>query len=345
MKKTKLAKDAEIPIKAILPLALFVLLAALYNEFFQTPAQLISHTQKIFVNPLNSPVFGQITQLKIQNKNGELMAQKEQKLSDHYWFITSPKKMLAKSEIIEAMIDQIKNFQIMRTLKYDDINLANFSLSPPLSQISFFDQQNKDISFFFGLVNPIDNSFYFHTTNKRAIYQSKGQDHNFISAGLNDLVENRVFLPQIKNINQIEVFYNYRTYTRQVLHIEKQAEQWVDNKKRKLDEKKVNDYLNKLASYTSTIILDHIQTPEEGDLIDSNHLEVRLWNKTEQIQTYKIYESFSQKDLKINTNSKDQVLIVSPIHISPMLVDKGILNAIKINEQSLMTSKYDSYFY
>ena len=236
--------------------ALILLTGALISELFQSAPVPVDVAQ-IYINPIPENIEKDAIKITFENKIGEFQMEKILDLDSpkvNTWRLNEPRSLPAKSTTIFQIFETLKEITVRKLHQYEPINIASYSLDNPLVNINIQTSQGN-VEIKFGLINPIDNSAYMTVSNNQNIYQIENLKFPLDSYNLQNFIESRIFISQVEEIQEFRI-YRGNVSASAAFKITKVNETWQDSRERELDKTRVEDFLRKILSLKSSVILD-----------------------------------------------------------------------------------------
>ena len=133
---------------------LVVLFFMVMSEFFQVSRYPSEHLLA-FKNPIERPILDRLSFMTITNPLGTYELAKR----GDSWQLLKPRNLMASGDLVEQIIESLRNLKVRKLYEKDKINLQSFSLHRPTIEINLgaFDLAQK---IKVGILNSIDDSTY-----------------------------------------------------------------------------------------------------------------------------------------------------------------------------------------
>lgn len=315
-----------------------LLSGAVISEFFQAPvitSKELSNLQFLFTSDQidgvdNISLASNLGRFSLAKNNGQ-------------WIITQPRRINANENTINKLLDSLKNVKIKKIFPKDPINLSNFSLDNPTSTITLKNEEGVNETISFGLINPIDNSTYVVSDSDNAIYHVNAVKFSLEKLDLPSLIDSRVFSYAPNDIRAITVINSGKL---RFAFERNKNDIWVSGKSA-LDDERVQDFLVKLTSFKSNLILDK-RTDKMNERIDrylqKPYFKIIVKIKTgEEIEYDLSWVLSSLPDL--NIEKKENFIIRASNREHPFLVSKEYLSVLYKRIKSFRPSPLNKIIY
>ena len=145
-------------------LILLALLGALflYVKFFEKGAKKEEGQVQVFSLDRNS-----VTRIELKKNNKETVLIKES--SSGKWMLL-PKNVLARKDVVDAMLDELSDFTAERKISEDLKNRKLFGLDKPQYFLNVFQGKSMAASVVFGDNSPVGGMVYMKEDKKPALY-------------------------------------------------------------------------------------------------------------------------------------------------------------------------------
>lgn len=268
-------------------LLLFILLlvsSALYSHFFQAPIEQFD-AKKLEFNPLKKELIEGIKSIEITNKFGTFLLQKDpdsvdfngdgfdDETHDLAWIIKTPAVTGilsgAKAGTINLILTDLRNMITKKSYRYDEINLSNFVLDKPTLAIKLATEKENQTALGLGLINNDKKVQYLGFQGEKSeIYEINHFNWGIEGLALANLLDSKVFLGNNKNIETVEIYRGKNLDVDPIMALLNKDQTWYDASYEALSDKKVQDFLKKLFSIKSNVILDQL-TEEAQAAVDA----------------------------------------------------------------------------
>lgn len=341
-------------------LLLFILLlisSALYSHFFQAPIEQFD-AKKLEFNPLKKELIEGIKQIEFTNKVGTFILQKDpdsvdfngdgfdDETHDLAWIIKSPILSGAKAGTVNLIMTDLRNIVTKKSYRYDDINLSNFTLDKSTLTLKLTTEKEAHTTATLGLTNTDKQVQYLGFQGEKSeIYEINLFNWGIDTLTLSNLIDSKIFLGNNKNLETLEIYRGKNLDVDPLMAILKKDQTWYDSSYESLSEKKVQDFLNKLFTIKSIMILD--QLSEEGQAAIDAQMEKPMYtlilkNKSNDGVAYTISDAFSFiPGVKMDRKS---IIISVSNRPHPYLIGKESLPNININSTDLRESTLKKLF-
>jgi hypothetical protein len=253
---------------SILGFTLLAISLVIYAEFFRRNEK-NSNVENTYSNIFNAKEFGNIVEVNLKNRLGSF----ELKSVDGKWKLLNPREIDAKMEAVNLIIQKVNELKIIKIYEKDAINLSNFSLEQPSISISLKNEAQQNLTYSFGLLNPIDNTTYVTSSNEKVIFQVNSLGRRLETMSLSNFLDSKIFSVPYEKINSYSIFRG--TTKNAQLKITKQKEGWKSSTGRLLDGGPLKKYFEVLSNLSSTHIIDEID--EELKTAIDEYLEKPLY--------------------------------------------------------------------
>lgn len=327
---------------------LVVIISAAFSQFFQAP-KMAKKGFSEFQNLLRPSEILGLKKLVITNGLGTYHLEKFDNSQDSDWRIVKPRKLPAKSQIINNFVKLLEQTKIRTVHVRDSINISNYSLDNPSLEIKLLNNEGSETVLNFGLVNPIDNSTFVTLSDQKAIYHIDNIKNSFSKLGLTALIDSRVFPFTTNDISELRIqrFSNKKGKT--LFHIKRSTSDWVNPRGKLLNKDRVDKYLNKLFSTKTNSILDSI-SEEQSEQIEnyfnnpSYKVLVKMVNGKEfNFETTYLVQKIS--GIKIDKNKSFLIRNSNDKGNFIYVLNKDVLSLLYRSEREMKTFEIKKLFY
>jgi hypothetical protein len=321
-----------------------VLITALVTDFFRAPSNNIETLGK-YQNLFSNDSFKELEKISLKNQLGTFSLEKEQGGED--WKLTSPRTLPAKTNTINHILEALKGIKIKKIYQKDPINIANFSLNPPLLSIKFSRTNKKAKTIKFGLVDSISQSTYLSISDKKAIYQIEILQGSLEKLGLQDFIDSKIISIHLEHVSSIKIFKGEKSQKNLLLNIFQEGEKWQGDGGQELSEDKVMHFISDLIGLRSVVILDEIPDilKERIDQYLANPLYTvilgDLGNNSYQYIVTPILTSLPG----LKMEAKHNFIISASNRKYPYMLNKGHLNLFNKRQQAFTKLPLKKFFY
>lgn len=234
-----------------------IVLGVFRSELFQAPISQSTEINRLRL--LISPEeIESIHTLSLSNRLGEM---KIEKSKSGKWQILEPRRIDARPEFVESILDHMSEFIIQSIHERDAINIANYSLENPEMEVEFQSHATGKLrKISLGLINTVDRSFYVSDSESNAIYLIKADFHILRTVKLTDIIDARIFTLGISDIQEFSLYQGLPTISKQKVHFFHKNGNWVTKNGSPLRASRVESFLNKLFALKSSQIIDNDAT-------------------------------------------------------------------------------------
>ncbi len=321
-------------------LAALLLLLSLnitYSVIFQKDSTSVFNTDK-YIDLIDSEIFKNIKFIEIDNKFGKFKIQKE----TYSWQVISPKEFPANNDILNQFIKDLESIKVLKTFSNDEINRQSFRLNSPQVQITV--ESLANITLNIGLINPVDNSAYIHIKGQDKIYQISGLSTYFSTFDFSDFVNSKVFNFPLSVIESLKL-YKYNS-DKPNLHFNLVNGEWVDSNNKALDSSKVKEFLLKLISMNTFIILDHLSDDQKkfvDDYLNRKLGKIIIESKEGEVEFTVTQIIRKGKVLKLKDN---QVFLVKASNLNfYFVINKSLIGLFDTTNSKLKSPSINKIFY
>ena len=306
--------------------------AGAFSEFFQTPLTTnndLEPWQQLFT----PRQLANVQEMELSNKLGTFRFLKRPNSDQGEWDMVHPRKLKADGNTVTKIFAAIQQIKVLKLHPKDSINLSHYSLGNPASTLKLTDADNKKIVLKTGLVNPIDNSTYMTLSDKAPLFHIEKINVPLESLNLSNFIDSTIFSPPLNEITKIEIYRGSRLN----LSAQLQDDQWIDQRKRVFNKERIQDFLKKMLSLRSLLILDETSKKLEtaiGRYTRRPLYTIKIQNRENRIDTYKITYPLSKlADIKIEKGQNSLVTKSDGSH--PVLIHKEHLSVFTVKESRL----------
>ena len=264
-----------------------------------------------------------MSSLKITNALGRYDVKK----TGGTWHLVFPRKLQARQDFVQEIIDALRNISVQRLHDKDKINLQSFSLHNPTSTIELKTPSGQTKQFKIGLFNTADNTTYITDEQSSKIYQINAPKVALQSLGLSDFINSSLFNEFMGKTQRIEITKYPSKRRPPTLTLIQKEDSWTDVRKRKLNNQKVQTLLEKLLSHKAKVILDKRPQRLEKYItrtMKNPFFSVAFFRSEKDKSVYKFsYPLRSVPGMKVK--KKELILVTSSEREHPFLADKSIL--------------------
>ena len=303
---------------------LVILFFMVMSEFFQVSHNL-SGPLLAFQSPIEKSILDRLNFLTITNRLGTYELEKR----GTSWRLLKPRNLMARTDLVEQIVDSLRNLKVRKLYEKDKINLQNFSLHRPTIEINLaaLDLAQK---IKIGILNSIDDSTYIVDDKSSLIYQIDLLRVAIQSLSLSDFINPRIFKESVAQVQRIHVKKHLEGHSASRLAIVRKNKHWIGRNKRKLNQDRVNELLSKLFAKKADVILDQRSKALEDHIkrtMGHPFFTVSVEQNDVEKTIYKIsYPLNSLSDIKLE--KKKFVLVTSSQNAHPVLVEKSILDLL-----------------
>lgn len=292
-----------------------LLIASVIGELSQTTNK-NSNQSLLTKNPISKDILENIKVISINNSLGDFTVEKK----DGLWWIRKDRPLYANPNISEKLMESLRNIKVEKVLENDALNRNYFSLNNPIFSVTLNDLLKLE----FGLINSIDNSTYFTFTGSKNIYQAKVLDFDIQTLNLNDIFYRQLFRAKPNEIVYLELITN-RTSRLKLNYVNNQ---WLDQNKRVLNEKKVNSFLIDIFTRNADVVIDQNKDEVYSKVdryIKNAPFELRFKNKSDRSFSYKFTNPVKELT-PLEIEKRKYLLMKGNDDYYPILVDKDFVN-------------------
>lgn len=303
-----------------------LLFGAAFSHFFQAPTD-SNHDLSKFTSLFNTSTLENSDSITLSNQIGSYSLKKILVPSGVKWSLVSPRKLDAKAQSINGLLETLKKIKIKKIFNKDPINLSNFSLNDPIISIVLGNEKAETTETLqIGLTNPIDSSTYVTFKNKDAIFQVDSLVSPIETYDLAMFIDSNVF-PSVANIiSQLEIYRGPRS-GKPVLTLKRKENIWLDQQNREINQDRAQEFLAKIVSLKSQIILDVTDEEQQKNIDRYTAKPSYTIILTENGSEVSYMATGLINKLPGIKNEKWQSLIITSSNKShPMIVSKDALN-------------------
>jgi hypothetical protein len=196
--------DRKIVYSCWLTLILFltVIIAGTITELFQAPT-ITTHDLDRYIYLFDQNYFKVIDKIVIKNSLVSFTLEK----GPDRWMMAEPRRLPIDDNALQSLFTTLEEIKIKRTLTYEPINLTNYNLTNPTTEI-LLSAGEDTTSIKIGLVNPIDDSCYIALEERDAIYHASNFSSKIDSIDLTTFIDARVFDIPIEEITDLAIQIN-----------------------------------------------------------------------------------------------------------------------------------------
>lgn len=314
----------------ILSFTLGILTLLAYSEIFQNSLTK-NDFEKFSANPVSSDILDNIKTIQFKNRLGKFTITRDQ---NENWLLIAPRKMPAKKNTIEKILDAFRDLPIRTLHQYEPINLQSFSLDRPIMLIDFFTKLDEQVSVKVGLVNPINSTSYLTVSGKDVIYQTDILKNKLELLDLSDFINSNIFSHEIKNITKFDVYHGEQSQSHNTL--EKVGNNWISKRYKTISQENVDKTLLDILNIKSHMIID---TKDEKLLnFINNYLKNPRYRVIVQERNKKVTYTVTQliksvPELKLE--KRQYFIVKSSERQFPHVIDKKYLEYFLINYKDL----------
>ncbi|MDO9181558.1 MAG: DUF4340 domain-containing protein [Bacteriovorax sp.] len=232
-----------------------VSLAAIFSDLFQNPIKTgseIIEQAKLFT----SSDLGLVKNITLKNKSGEFAFERNENNQISPWHMVSPREISANSLFIEKLFNALTTIKVKKIFPEEQINISNFSIDKPTSTLNITDQNGKEMTIVFGLMNTIDNSTYIKISGRNGIYHVEAPNVSLENASILNLIESQIISINLDTIVSFKIYRGNKKNISPQLEIKKQEDTWFDRAGNTLPKDKIDDYFHELSNLKSSFIID-----------------------------------------------------------------------------------------
>jgi hypothetical protein len=289
-------------------------------------------------NPIHPSFLAAIQKIELKNHLIQVRLEKKSinENSKATWMLLAPKKLTANNVIIEGILDSLKNIRVKKIFEKDQLNLSNYSLQDPLVSLILSDSLNHVLTLSIGMVNPIDNSAYMMVSDSNKIFQTEILSSSIENLGLADFIESYIISLASEDIVEINIFQNKN----KLMQLSKTGDSWVNQNDVLLANEKVDDYLAKLFSLKSQMILDEVAPSALGTIkkyMQSPSYLLEIRDKHDNKKTYEFSSVIDQDIAELKLSKDKHVVVKASDQEKPHIIDKTYIDLFTIKDKELTT--------
>lgn len=324
-------QDASRQTTTLWALFCFVLLligGAILSELFRAPSQRndpLGQYRTLF----SAEQIQKTKYLKVDNQLGVLELAK----SNEKWRLTSPRQLPAVEGVIKQILGVLQNIKVLNVYEKDPINVSNFSLKTPILSVSFGESPGEIETIELGLVNPIDETLYIAVESQNAIFQVNSFEQKLEKLNLPDFIDTRIFNIDKDHIVQFSIYNRAIEAGQKLVHFERDqaTKKWQGKDRRKLDQIKVNQFIDSVIGLRSQLILDQ-QSQQQVSAIEP-YLKKPQYTIEIITKSGGSYDFIVSKPVStipgIKIEKRQNVLIYSNTNKRPFFINKSNINILK----------------
>jgi hypothetical protein len=327
---------------------LLVGITTLYSELFQAPLKEFD-AKKLATNPLKIELLEGIKSIEFTNSQGNFHFEKDpdsvdlnndgldDETKDLAWMMTSPYTNGAKPQVIEEIFEFLRKLSPKKAYQFEPINLTNFSLDKPLLSFNLLTEKAKNVNLTLGLTNNETETTYVGIDGKdqKNIYAIAKTELNIMNSGVGAMIDNKIFMGNNLNLDIIEIYKGKELDKDPQLVLLKKDQQWYGANYEGVSTEKVQDFLEKIFSVKSLMILDKLNDEgqeEVAKLRADPEVTVILKNRSNSGVAYTISQAISSLP-GVKLDRKSAIIWVSN-RAYPYLVGKESLNTLISGKQN-----------
>ncbi len=245
--------------------ALLLSAVGFFAEIFQAPP-IPEELAQLIKNPLPMEHYQKLRRMSFSNKMGQFLFENTDPDGDPQgpWLMTSPTAIKARKDFFLKTLKVLSDIEIRHTHGLDTINLQSFSIDRPLYTLTLEPVKGTPLEISFGLINPIDNSTYFTVKGHEWIYQSNTLPIAFESVTPDELVDSKPLALNFALLKQIEVMS--APFEAPAVKLTRVESEWLDPRGKRLDRKKVDQFLRDLQDLRSYMVLDKLTEEQQQEV-------------------------------------------------------------------------------
>ena len=318
MQKRKLASNLILFLFFI-----FVTIAALFSDIFQTPiksvSQVIEQAQLFTTQNLEL-----IKRISLKNKSGEYIFERDTSTQPNLWHMVAPKEISANSLFIEKLFNSLTSIKVKKTYPDEKLNTSNFSIDKPTSTLNLIDQNGKTITILFGLMNTIDNSTYLKIIGRNDIYHVEAPSVSLENANLLNLIESQIISMNIDTITSIKILHGNKNEDFPLLEISKKDGRWLDHFGNLLSKENINLFFRDLTNLKSSFIIEKptdLQKRQISNLTKSSDYTISIEDDKNVIFKFDV-GGFVKEIADIDLKNEEYFLITLPNESTTYILKK-----------------------
>ncbi len=235
---------------------MFVILvsfSAFLSEILKAP---IKKTSEIIEQSLlfSNKELELVNKISLKNKSGEYIFERTSMEVKSPWGMTSPRTVATGSVLIEKLFNTLNLIKTKKLMADTKTNSLNFSLDKPTATLTLTDKNQKTYLLEIGLVNTIDQSTYVRMSGKNGIYHIETPSESLENLTLDDFIESTIFQLQAPNLLSFKI--TKKGMPLDLVNLSKKDNIWQSLDGKKLNLKKVEDFINEFFKMKSSFILD-----------------------------------------------------------------------------------------
>ncbi|MFZ4715064.1 MAG: DUF4340 domain-containing protein [Bacteriovoracaceae bacterium] len=340
--KTVGIKKDTLSIWLLLAFCLLIAVTTLYSELFQAPLQEFD-AKKLASNPIKVELLEGIKSAELTNAQGIFHLERDpdatdlnndgldDETRDLAWSMTSPYTNGARAQVLEQIFELLRKLSPKKAFQHEPINLANFTLDKPIFTLKLQTEKGKTVLFSMGLTNNETGTTYVavESAELKNIYAIAKTESPLGTIGAGSIIDSKIFMGHNSNLDIIEVYKGKELDKDPLLVLLKKDQAWYGANYEGMNAEKVQDFLDKLFSIKSLMILDKVS--EEGqEELEKLRLEPEitmiLKNRSNSGVAYTISNSVSSLP-GVKLDRKSTIIWVSN-RTFPYLVGRENLNSI-----------------
>ena len=261
---------------------LLLAMVGFFAEVFQAPP-IPQEMAQLIKNPLPLHKLKNVRRLSFTNKAGAFKFENANSEGNPEgpWRMTEPTAIKARKDFFVKVLQALSDLQVRNVHRADSINLQSFSLDKPLFTLSIEPSEGAPIEIAFGLLNPIDNSTYFHMKDQEWIYQCMTLPLPLETVTADELLDARALAFTLDKVDQLEIDPNG-------LKLIRTGERWQMADGTPVDTRKVESFLKDLQALKSYMVLDKL-TPSQSEALQQVMLTPQWRLKLGQAGTPEVY--------------------------------------------------------
>lgn len=246
--------------------ALVILLG--FSELFQSEST-SNKNLDILSNPIRADILANLKTIRLKNRLGSYTLTQ----NEGQWVLKEPRLMPANTQVINNILNSLKNVNIHTVHQYDPINISNFSLDNPIMAIDLFSELDEQFKINIGLINPINNTSYMTVSEQKTIYQTDILLNDLQSLELADFIDSFIFSVPIESVMELELFQ--RGIVSSINKLTREDGNWKSKKYKTISNTSVNKKINSLLRVKTHMIID--RQDEKIQNFIQNYMEKPLY--------------------------------------------------------------------